>query len=468
MNARNWIERLLDSVADHGLEVLGLRERDARDNPPSEAELCNRLVEGVGEASNIALAREILQRWEGMNETERLTFLELLAVEFDPDPAAIHAAADAYRANDPDSLQRLLKASEPPRQELIRRLNMAPGATAQLVAMRAHLLGLLREHPRLKSLEVDFQHLLASWFNRGFLSLRRIDWHSPAAVLEKLIQHEVVHPMNGWDDLRRRLASDRRCFAFFHPALPDEPLIFVEVALTQDVADSILPLIDPQAPPADTGSADTAMFYSINNALTGLRGISFGNFLIKQVASELARELPQLQTFATLSPIPLLRQHLQRLFTADSQDAQNRELHTLLARHDDLLNAAIDPLTRIDELLAQDARDDEQRGRLDTLLYDLALFYLGFIKRGQHACDPVAHFHLSNGATLQRINLHANPTARGLKESWGCMVNYHYDGNQLVGNHEAYAGRGEIALGKDLAEAYQQLTERLSSAGRDA
>jgi malonyl-CoA decarboxylase len=256
MNARSWFERLLDSVADRGLELIGLRERGEAD-APSDSELCHRLVEGLGEASNVALAREILHRWESMDEARRLDFLLIMAVEFDPDPEAIAQAAAAYRPKDPASLQRLLEASEPPRQELLRRLNMAPGGTAALVDIRAFLLRVLREHPELKGVDADFQHLLASWFNRGFLRLEKIDWNSPAAILEKLIRYEAVHPMSGWDDLRRRLGPDRRCFAFFHPALPSDPLIFVEVALTNETSNTISPLIDPQAPEGDPQQADT-------------------------------------------------------------------------------------------------------------------------------------------------------------------------------------------------------------------
>ncbi|MES9944263.1 MAG: malonyl-CoA decarboxylase [Candidatus Thiodiazotropha sp.] len=458
MNTRNWFERLIDGVADRGLELIGLRD-STDDRTPSDTELCHRLLDGLGEASNIALAREILQRWESMDEARRLSFLQVLAVEFDPDPEEISKAAAAYQAKDPTSLQHLLAVSEPPRQELMRRLNMAPGGTESLVDIRAFLLRNLKQHPELKGVDDDFLHLLASWFNRGFLRLEQIDWNSPAALLEKLIQYEAVHPMSGWDDLRRRLASDRRCFAFFHPALPQDPLIFVEVALVREVSDTIRPLIDPDAPEGDPKQADTAVFYSINNALRGLRGVSFGNFLIKQVVSELSSEFPDIRTFVTLSPIPRMRQGLLKAF----EEPKHRD--AILALLDDQVDRLTEatgtdnPLAALDKLLQQS--ETPQTEIVKSLLIDLALYYLGVMKRGEGAYDPVAHFHLSNGARLERINLHANPSSRGLNESWGCMVNYRYQGDEVVANHEAYVCDGQIVLSRDLERRLQQLTNRL-------
>jgi malonyl-CoA decarboxylase len=461
MNARNWFERLLDNVADRGLELIGLRDRGERD-APSDAELCHRLVEGLGEASNIALAREILQRWATMDEARRLEFLQILAVELDPDPKAIAQAAADYQPREPAALRRLLEASEPPRQELLRRLNMAPDGTAALVDIRAFLLRILPENPQLQGVDDDFQHLLASWFNRGFLRLERIDWNSPAAILEKLIRYEAVHPMSGWDDLRRRLGPDRRCFAFFHPALPQDPLIFVEVALSNAVSSTISPLIDPEAPESDPQLANTAVFYSINNALSGLRGVSFGNFLIKQVVSELSAEFPNIQSFVTLSPIPRMRQGLRK---ASGEEATARQLERLLGRQSDALKQAAgcdDPLEALDRLL-QLPPDESQQALLDPVLSDLTLFYLTRLKRGDAAYDPVAHFHLSNGARLERINRQANPSTRGLGESWGCMVNYLYRSDEVVANHEAYVCDGRIALSRDLERRLRQLDDLLRS-----
>jgi malonyl-CoA decarboxylase len=459
MNPRNWFERLLDNVADRGRELIGLRDSSERD-APSDTELCHRLVEGLGEASNIALAREILQRWEAMDEERRLAFLQVLAVEFDPDPQAIAQAAAAYHAKDPAALQRLLEATEPPRQELMRRLNMAPDGTAALVDIRAFLLQLLPQHPELKGVDADFQHLLASWFNRGFLRLERIDWNSPAAILEKLIRYEAVHPMSGWDDLRRRLAADRRCFAFFHPALPHDPLIFVEVALTENISSSIGPLIDPHAAEGNPQQANTAVFYSINNALIGLRGVSFGNFLIKQVVSELSSEFPNIETFVTLSPIPRLRHSL--LKSADDASL-SQQLESVLGERAESLKQAAGKAVLLEALdhLLDSASAETHQPLLDSVLADLSLFYLGRMKRGIAAYDPVAHFHLSNGARLEQINRYANPSARGHGESWGCMVNYRYRSDEVVSNHEAYVCDGKIALSRDLERRLHQLDNLL-------
>jgi len=453
MSARNWFERLLDSIADPALELIGLGKPDKR-HPPSDAELCHRLVEGMGEASNVALAREILQRWEGMGDERRIAFLTTLAVELDPDPQAIAEAAAAFRPRDPAALRRLLQASEPPRQELLRRLNMAPGGTAALVGMRAYLLRKLRRLPQLQNVDADLQHLLASWFNRGFLRLERIDWNTPAAILEKLIRYEAVHPMRGWDDLHRRLGPDRRCFAFFHPALPQDPLIFVEVALTTGTSAAIAPLIDPSASESDPQHADTAVFYSINNVFAGLRGVSFGNFLIKQVVSELADEFPDIQTFVTLSPIPRLCQGLRELGDTEPLQRLLGERAQALCKADDRAN----PLDALDRLL-QRPLEQAQRALIESSLLDLALYYLALMKRGQGAFDPVAHFHLSNGARLERINLNANLAPRGLQESWGCMVNYRYRDRELVANHEAYLNDGTIALSRELEQRLQRIQQ---------
>jgi malonyl-CoA decarboxylase len=457
VSAFGWLERMLNGVADHGMELIGLKERGQHD--PSVSELCHRLVDGVGEASNIALAREILQRWQEMEHDQRLDFLKLIAIELDPDPVEIKQAAENYRSQDPQSLQKLLDVSEPPRQELFRRLNMAPGATAILVEMRAELLTLLRNRPDLAGVDYDMRHLLASWFNRGFLDLQQIDWDSSASVLEKLIRYEAVHPMQGWDDLRRRLAEDRLCYAFFHPALPQDPLIFVEVALTREISDSIDNLIDPKYPLSDPTTADTAIFYSINNALKGLRGISFGNFLIKQVVNELKQSFPNIQRFVTLSPITRIRKALQQLQSTSAGGVDQVDLERLLGdRKQQLieLTERHDLLSALDKLLysPEASQNDEL---VTSTLNDLVLFYLVVLKKGEHAYEPVAHFHLSNGARLDRINLFANLSERGKAESWGCMVNYRYEEPDLVVNHEAYLNNGRIALSKDLQQSYQRI-----------
>src|SRR5437870_7981163 len=285
------------------------------------------LLSERGEASGALLARELHGVLRALDAGDRHGFQRYLATEFQPDTAALRAAAERYLADtNPEAAAALAQAADPPRQELLRRMNMAPGGTGALVAMRSELAAHLRSEPELKLLDADLKHLFASWFNRGFLELRRIDWQSPAAVLAKLIAYEAVHAIKGWDDLRRRLAPDRRCFAFFHPALPGEPLIFVEVALVQGLATAMPPLLaretDEETARAQAKRADTAIFYSISSCQDGLRGISFGNFLIKQVVEELKAEFPQLKRFSTLSPVPGFRRWLgQRLANGSDPDA---------------------------------------------------------------------------------------------------------------------------------------------------
>lgn len=451
----NWLERLMNTVADRGREFLGLREDGAQDSLP---ELCRRLITRRGEASNIALAREILQRFDALDADGRTGFLLALAEHFGPDPAAIRDAAAAFDSERPDTLARLLEVTEPPRQELFRRLNMAPHGTAGLVAMRTDLLARLPDHPQLSSVDADFRHLLASWFNRGFLRLQRIDWHSPAAVLEKIMCYESVHPIAGWGDLRRRLADDRRCFGFFHPALPEEPLIFVEVALSGEMASEVTPLIDPAAPVGDPYAADTAVFYSINNALVGLRGISFGNFLLKQVLSELGDELPQLRHFVTLSPMPRFATLLRALLEGGDAAWPTERLDQALADFQAVLqehSGQSSPSAALLDLL--NTRHPQHEQVLAGPLARLALLYLSALKTGSGACvDPVAAFHLANGAILERINVHADRSERGIAQSCGVMVNYRYDPDQVVANHEAFVHAGRIVMSRALQREHDR------------
>jgi len=450
----NWLERLVDTVADHGRELLGLLH-DAEQH--DDRRLCNELIKGQGEATNIALAREILLRWHAKDTDEKLDFLLMLAAEFDPDPEAVLVAAKAYHPDDYETLARLTKVTEPPRQDLLRRLNMSKNGTAILVDMRSFLLEHLKSNPSLKKLDADFQHLLVSWFNCGFLQLKRIDWDSPASVLEKLMRFEAVHPMQGWNDLHRRLADDRRCFGFFHPALPGQPLIFVEVALTSEISHSVAPLIDYDEPVQDISKANSAIFYSINNALTGLRGVSFGNFLIKQVASELQQELPQIKHFVTLSPIPGFRRCLESCNDNTCLNLLGDDAVEIMEK------AGVDSLSAaLDKLLAQKADQDIQV-LLSRALKKMALFYLADSKRGDKAYDPVAHFHLSNGAMLYRINTFANLNDYGIKQSWGCMVNYYYDHAHIVANHEAYVSDGVIVMSRELEKIHRQQKNSLQT-----
>jgi len=320
-----------------------------------------------------------------------------------------------------DSARMIHSASEPPSQELIRRLNRVPGATARLVAMRGQLLTLLRGNPDLHGLDADFQHLFSSWFNRGFLEIRRIDWSTPAAILEKIIAYEAVHEITGWDDLRQRVADpDRRLFAFFHPAMPADPLIFVEVALVAEIPSAIAPILDQDRDRTNPAEANVAVFYSISNCQAGLRGISFGNFLIKQVVTELQRELKGLDCFVTLSPVPGLRRWVEQGDNAER--ILGAETHAMLAGLND------------------DQRPEPQMAR------EIAARYLTEARRTSGTVfDPVAHFHLGNGAVLHRIHAEADLSRRGIRNSWGVMVNYLYDGDKIETNHQAYATDRTIA-----------------------
>lgn len=406
-----WIERLWSSIADRGRPYADVPAASVPE-PERARQLAAALLSGRGEASGAALARELLRVIDRLTHADRLDFCRHLSTNFLPDPEALQAAATAYLA-DPSqtNIARLSDAAEPPRQELLRRINQGQGGTAALVALRQELLAALRTSPDLAALDSDLRHLFASWFNRGFLELRRIDWNTPAAVLEKLIAYEAVHEIDGWSDLRRRLGPDRRCFAFFHPALPGEPLIFVEVALVKGLAAAVQPLLAPDtdeaAQRAAASAADTAIFYSISNCQDGLRGISFGNFLIKQVVEELKSELPQLTRFATLSPVPGFRRWLAK---QDGAPELPLETPPDPALHDQVMRLCARYLT-------------------------------------ESATDPVARFHLGNGARLERINWHGNIAPRGLAESGGIMVNYLYDPDSIEANHEAFARAGTVARG---------------------
>ena len=359
-------------------------------------ELSRDLLGSRGEVSGGTLARLILDQYAASDAAGRADFFTFLAEELEIDPVAVVETLKAYKeAPGARSYRAFMRAGEPRRQELLRRLNRVPGATAQLVAMRADLLAGLGDTPAWEPVDLDFQHLFASWFNRGFLVLQPIGWASPAEMLEKIIAYEAVHAIDSWEALRARLQpADRRCFGFFHPAMAEEPLIFVEVALTRGVPASIQTLLAEGRAPIAAREADTAVFYSISNCQEGLAGISFGNSLIKQVAADLARDLPNLATFVTLSPVPGLNRWLVAQGRSPAQPATAR---ALAARY--LLEAK----------------------RADGL-----------------PVDPVARFHLGNGAALQAVHAGADTSDRGIAQSGGAMVNYLYDLDRIAANHEAF------------------------------
>jgi malonyl-CoA decarboxylase len=424
--ANAYFSDLLATISERGR--LLLRRASPSDEKPDAdglAELCEALLSGRGEASGTAMAREVLDHYQDLDADGRLTFFKALVRDFGPDRKRLETAIDAWRAtpNDDDTSD-LHFASEPRRQELIRRLNRAPNGTSDLVDMRADLLKLMNGHKDLAALDRDVVHLLSSWFNRGFLVLRRIDWSTPANILEQIIRYEAVHEISDWDDLRRRIdPADRRCYAFFHPALIDAPLIFVEVALTETIPSAIAPLLAVDRQPVPTDRARTAVFYSISNTQRGLGGISFGNFLIKQVVEELRRELPKLDTFVTLSPVPGFMQWLNK---TDEVTGEDRAVLKLLDEPKWFENP---------EMVAQ------LRGVLEPIA---AHYFLKARTSKGRLIDPVARFHLGNGARLERINWLGDLSPKGLRESASIMVNYLYRLEDIEKNHEAYANDDEV------------------------
>lgn len=403
-------------------------------------EACARLMKPGGEASRIAAAAEALEAWQRLDAAQRAAFFRRLLDDYGADAEALRAAyagweaARAARAADapaapgqetPEAaFARLFQAVEPRRQALLRALNLCPGGTIALVRMREDLLAATKADPSLAPLDVDFAHLFASWFNRGFLVLREIDWNTPAAILEKIVAYEAVHEIRDWADLRRRLdPADRRCFAFFHPATGDEPLVFVEVALTDGVPGAIAPVLEGGGA-MDPREADTAVFYSISNCQAGLKGVTFGSFLIKQVVQELSRELPNLRTFVTLSPVPGFAAWLARTAQDDPLAADLRE-----------------------KLAAGAWREDEAEARaLAPRMERRAAQYLLEGKREDgRPQDPVARFHLGNGAMLAQVHWPADLSDGGVEKGCGAMVNYLYDLERIEARHEAFAQDGTVA-----------------------
>jgi malonyl-CoA decarboxylase len=422
---------LFQTVADRGRALVGYRRLE-----PLSVErllgLAQKLLTGRGEASGIALAHSILAGYSVLTPAQRLEFLTGAATRFGPDLAALGEAARAFLAEPDEGLAAALsEKAEPRRQELMRRLNHAPGGTLALVRMREDMIDALDENPPLAALDGDFVHLFASWFNRGFLVLRRIDWNTPANILEKIIRYEAVHAIQDWDDLRRRLEpADRRLYAFFHPALGDEPLIFVEVALTDAIPAAIAPLLASDRAELSPQAATTAVFYSISNAQRGLSRVSFGNFLIKQVVEELKRELPRLANFVTLSPVPGFAAWLRREGADENSQAISLQARRALA--------LLDKPNWPSKTAAKEA--------LQRALVPLAAHYFVNARTASgRIVDPVARFHLGNGARLERLNPFGDLSEAALRQSHGLMVNYLYDLDDIERNHETFANKNEVA-----------------------
>jgi malonyl-CoA decarboxylase len=429
--ATSFLNDLMQTLGDRGRSWMGRPREVLRTD--DLAEIGEALLSRRGEASGVALARTLLEGYANAPLARRLAFLTALADRFGPDAEKLGRAVAAYQA-DPSAktIAALQRAAEPRRQELIRRLNLAPGGTEALVRMREELLTHLAARPDLAAIDSDFSHLFGSWFNRGFLVMRPIDWSTPANILERIIRYEAVHAIDGWDDLRRRLEpADRRCYAFFHPRLVDEPLIFVEIALTTGIPRAIAPVLDSERQPMRAEDTDTAVFYSISNTQKGLQGVSFGHFLIKQVAEELKRDLPNLRTFVTLSPVPGFARWLSRERKLDHSryfSAAAREALSAL----DTPGWQADPTTasRVEELLLPAA----------------ASYFLRAKSPAGRPVDPVARFHLGNGARLEQLNFLGDVSKKGLDQAHGLMVNYRYDLDEIERNHEAYAEKGEVVV----------------------
>lgn len=391
----------------------------AADDARRAIERCHVLLSDRGEVSGERLANEALAAYTALEGPSLDAFFTFLALQFAPDPETIAPALEAVRQHpSPEALAALQIAMEPPRRELFRRLNLARGGTAALIEMRRRVLGGMAGRPEWAAVSADLEHLLRSWLNGGFLELRRIDWHTPTPILENLIKYEAVHRIRDWADLRRRLQDDRRCFGFFHPSLPHEPLIFTELALTGELSARIQPILDPESPVLARESRSFAMFYSISSCHDGLRGISFGNSLIRRVVDTLRQEYPRLRTFATLSPIPGFRNWLAQV--AKNGDAAAAAVSATLADANGFADAAL--------------ADEMAR----TLL-PLCATYLLTAKRGEEPADPVARFHLGNGARLERINWLGDTSRTGIERSGSLTANYLYRLSDVERNHRAYA-----------------------------
>ncbi|TGN41152.1 malonyl-CoA decarboxylase [Marinobacter confluentis] len=445
----SFLQELFSNITQRDALQRTFGGRKANHTHSDLDDACQALLHSDGEAASIVLASRALDIYHSLDDDNKRAFFESLAKNFAADPRKID---DAYRAYKTDRSNRhlaeLFEVSEPRRQELLRRLNLAQGATYELVRMRQDFLSLMRGHKDFDPINADFIHLFASWFNRGFLVLKRIDWTTPASILEKIIRYEAVHKIEGWDDLRRRLDSrDRRCFGFFHPAIGDEPLIFVEVALTKGIPDRIQPILANDHYDIEAAElADSAAFFGISNCQVGLRGISFGNFLIKQVVQELKQELPNLKNFVTLSPLPGFRSWLEKTYRSES-GLLTPEAQETLALLDD----------------SQWVYDDEMTNSLNEVVRPLAARYL--LKEKNHEnlpLNPVARFHLGNGAELHRINWMGDISAKGIEQSAGLMVNYLYVLEHIERNNEKYITNGEIACSakvRELAKSGRKLLQ---------
>lgn len=431
------ISGFLSAVAHRGRAIIGISDDDRRKVTSGKViELCHKLLSSNGEASGIALSFEILSCYQYLSEDEKLSFFQALNSEFSaPRTTAIEAAQNYLNDPSDENLSDLSEASEPRRRRLILRLNQASNATLMLIKMREDLLGCLKKDPNLIVVDADFKKLFTSWFNGGFLNLKRLDWSSSASILEKIIRYEAVHDIAGWDDLRKRLdPPDRYIYGFFHPRLEEEPLIFVEVALTVDKPSQISSILDTSREMLDPSLAKTAVFYSISNCQQGLRGVPLGSFLIKQVVEDLRATFTELKDYVTLSPVPSYSNWVDQLLNDGTVE--------LSKGHREALSSLID---------GQWVENSKLTSEMEPLVHSSIASYLVQQKNGGGLPkDPVARFHLGNGAQLERINWPADLSPVGLKASYGAMVNYSYKLADIEKNHERFVENGEIATSSNV------------------
>ena len=409
----------------------------------------------VSEVEGVRKADPFVSWYHQASPEARADAWRLMTEQFAPDPQQVRQAREAYDAarGTPEEAQaeiRLRKAFHSPRTRLLQRIAASRDGMRFLLDLRTEVLAALRREPTLVPLDAELEALFTSWFDIGFLELRTISWDSPASLIEKLIKYEAVHDIVSWDDAKNRLDHDRRCFAFFHPRLPNEPLIFVEVALTRAIADSMVPLLDVTASDADLKKANTAIFYSISNTQTGLRGVGFGDSLIKRVVEALQQELPQIKNFATLSPIPGFRKWLAKhaADVAAALPAKTRAQY----RVDDTLDEDAWNTGWPDTLDPAQPRDNDALPQ--QMLRGAAAMYLGSLDDSGRPLDAVARFHLGNGARLEHIHWGADPSAKGSRQSYGLMVNYLYDLDKLD-KHRAMLAEGKVAMSREVSKLKQ-------------
>ncbi len=414
-----------------------------------------------GEVSARQRAARLADTYLGLSDGGRAAFLRIIATEFGPDPKAVAKAHGRYQEAIGSDAQwaaesGLRTAMRSARLRILTQFNALPNGMKFIVDLRADLLRYLNKDPALLAFDRELETRLSAWFDVGFLELQRISWNSPALLLEKLIEYEAVHQIGSWNDLKNRLDSDRRCYAFFHPRMPMEPLIFVEVALVDKLADNVQALLDERAPVFDAKRARTAIFYSISNTQVGLRGVSFGNFLLKRVVDDLKRDFPRLATFATLSPLPKLRRWAEK--NPDAwQRAFSEDMVQRVARHLEPKGLVVKGVEDVRALLANDAwvANVPLARALQAGLTRLVGHYLVLAKVDGRPFDPVARFHLGNGARIERINALADTSANGLQQSYGMMVNYLYDPDAIESNLEAFSREGAIATSSAVRRSWQ-------------